>query len=794
MIDIVSYRLRIGAYATSRKRVKSVRPSVDRRFNTGNTYIHTDNCYLPILLPLCIIYSLCLLFLFYGISTRSCPSSYPEQFILNRVDIKNMIPYYVNIYMTWFTMYFRSRRFKQRCGSLVSMITKSSGFRGRAGKALSASIIWIYILGMVLIVISNPSIKNPGPGSNLSVCFHNVQGLIPFGDLGKKHPKLDNTKCLQLTTFLHKTKTDIILLNETWLKGSIRDSELLPTDHFKLFRRDRSVQSHPPDPLNPKKFKANGGGVAIAVRTDLDIKSKQLKLGCVAEILAVEFTTASGQKLIICTCYRVGTLGPDNHDRIVGAIRSLTRTKKLTKIVLVGDFNLPGVDWSSLASPVPIEQKFVDSFVDLGLEQCVDQPTHVGGNTLDILLSNSASNVLNLRVAELDSVVEGSPHNPLFFDISMRVPKRKQVKRECFKFSKAYWDGLNYDFCHTNWNALFSSGDPDTCSGILDARIRELQDKHIPKTTIKCDFNQGRWFDAECHQAYKKKERLRRKFRRTGDLTDGIKASAAKKDFKKLHDCKQEEFLLGDDDGDTALIKKKFWNYNKSKTGSSRIPEFVTLEDESRSCPQDQAKLFNQFFCDQFSDRSSYDIPVDFSADSTFDIDFDHRKIRKLLMNINPSRAHGPDGVHGRVLKNCAVGLAYPLSLLFSMSYNTGKLPDKWKQAHVVPIFKSGDKHDVSNYRPISLTSLIMKTFERVIKDEILQRVEHLLDPRQHGFLAKKSCSTNMIGICDSLALTLNENVSVMSCTLILQKHLIQSTMTLYCISSNISLVLMVDC
>ena len=107
MIDIVSYRLRIGVHTanSSRGRVKSVRPSVDRSFNTGNTYIHRDNYYLPIFLPLCIMYSLCLLFIFYGISTRSCHNSYPERIILDRVDLNNLIPYIVNIYMIWFTMY-----------------------------------------------------------------------------------------------------------------------------------------------------------------------------------------------------------------------------------------------------------------------------------------------------------------------------------------------------------------------------------------------------------------------------------------------------------------------------------------------------------------------------------------------------------------------------------------------------------------------------------------------------------------------------------------------------------------
>ena len=78
---------------------------------------------------------------------------------------------------------------------------------------------------------------------------------------------------------------------------------------------------------------------------------------------------------------------------------------------------------------------------------------------------------------------------------------------------------------------------------------------------------------------------------------------------------------------------------------------------------------------------------------------------------------------------------------------------------HVVPIFKKGNKHEVSNYRPISLTSLVMKTFERIIKDELLKHVHRFIDNRQHGFLAQKSCTTNLVGLCNSLALLLNGNI-----------------------------------
>ena len=173
--------------------------------------------------------------------------------------------------------------------------------------------------------------------------------------------------------------------------------------------------------------------------------------------------------------------------------------------------------------------------------------------------------------------------------------------------------------------------------------------------------------------------------------------------------------------------------------------------------PLGQAHLFNDHFYEQFSDASAYDIDIDYMNDNLFDVDFCHRKIRNLLSNINSNKACGPDLIHGKILKNCAVSLAFPLSLLFKLSYNTGVVPREWKLAHVVPVHKKGSKENIENYRPISLTSLVMKTFERILKEEILNRTSHLLDDRQHGFLRKRSCTTNMVGFCDSLALSMND-------------------------------------
>ena len=69
-------------------------------------------------------------------------------------------------------------------------------------------------------------------------------------------------------------------------------------------------------------------------------------------------------------------------------------------------------------------------------------------------------------------------------------------------------------------------------------------------------------------------------------------------------------------------------------------------------------------------------------------------------------------------------------------------------------------KDNIKNYRPISLTCLVLKLFERVSKEECLLRTSHILDSRQHGFLNLKSCSTNMVNYTDSVVLSVNDTKS----------------------------------
>ena len=701
----------------------------------------------------------------------SFPSVINSNFILSKTFLPYSASIHIKLKFTILVSYLITRFLCYRYLSTVKRLLKSYGLlklshfkvisfklklvksKKRTGRVFGFTIIWVFLLNFLMFAIVNPSLLNPGP-NHISVLYHNVQGLIPFCELGQIHPKIDQNKLFELQAHVYETKPGIVVLNETWLRSSISDNEIFPDNNYKVFRNDRSQWSHPRDPVNPDRFRKYGGGVLIAVRSDLDVVSKKVKISSGAEMIAVELISPNGEKTVICSCYRVGTLGEPNRDKIITNLRSMLNRRKPPKLHVIGDFNLPNISWDSLTSSVPFEQLFVDSFSDLGLKQCIDTPTHVKGNILDILLSNSESYINDVSVLDRYSVCK-SDHFPVQFSVKTKINYKKASKRKCYNFKKARWDDLNYDLCHTNWQFL-SCCEVEHGWQCFKTCLFQLIDKHIPTVTVKSD-SQPPWFDSEAFSAWRNKERLRSKFNRTKKVEDELKYSNSRREFKQLISKKMRDNMVDSDD--TALITKKFWSYVKSTSKSTRIPESVNYEGQLRHNHKDQANLFNEFFFKQFSDPSMYDPDIDYSNDSNFDIDFDHRIVRKHLREVNSNKAQGPDGIHGKILKNCAVGLAYPLSLLFKLSYNTGHLPNEWKMANVVPVHKKGSKSNVENYRPISLTCLIMKIFERIVRQKLLDLTSQHLDPRQHGFLANKSCTTNMVGFCDTLALSLNDSI-----------------------------------
>lgn len=616
---------------------------------------------------------------------------------------------------------------------------------------------WLTMLNLFLIVITNPAIKNPGPVHNdITVLYQNVRGFVPFNSLGKKILPLDNDKLTEFQAYIFEHKPCIVVLNETWLSKEHLVNEIFPNSSYTCHRLDRSAKTHPIDPLTKCKFKTRGGGVLIALRSDLNVEMNKVDIKSKAEILSVELKFDDKEIICLTTCYRVGTLGVANHKEVDNHLRAIALRKKYNQHIVIGDFNLSKTSWPEAESTDRIENLFVDSFNDLGLQQLISNPTHNRGRILDILLANKPGLVRNILVL--------SEHEPCHSDhfgikFTIKVKFKKIVrKRKFLNFKKANWEGLNRDLNTVNWDSHLKYGEADISWHRFKCILNDLTHKHIPSVTVK-ENSQPPWFDNETFCLCRKKERLRKKYKASRAASDYLSFSNCRKEFKKVVKEKMcANFVVEDD---PALISKKFWKHLKSVSGSSRIPETVNYNSRFRNEANDKAELFNEFFVNQFSDASKYDIDIDFNNDSNNDIDFNFRRIRKLLKNINVNKSAGPDEIPGRVLKNCASSLAYPLALIFKTSYNTGQIPNDWKFANVVPVHKKGSKVSVENYRPISLTSLVMKIFEKIIRDELMIKCSHKLNSNQHGFLPSKSCTTQMIIFNESIALAMNEGYRV---------------------------------
>ena len=139
------------------------------------------------------------------------------------------------------------------------------------------------------------------------------------------------------------------------------------------------------------------------------------------------------------------------------------------------------------------------------------------------------------------------------------------------------------------------------------------------------------------------------------------------------------------------------------------------------------------------------------------DIDITAMVLNKL-MHLDPSKSSGPEGWPILSLKETAQQLCAPLCILLCIFY----LAKHWKEEFVTPIHKKGDRSCVRNYRPISLTSPIVKILESIIKDSIQEHLisNNLILPNQHGFTAGRSCATQLLTAINYWTKTLEDGHS----------------------------------
>ena len=147
------------------------------------------------------------------------------------------------------------------------------------------------------------------------------------------------------------------------------------------------------------------------------------------------------------------------------------------------------------------------------------------------------------------------------------------------------------------------------------------------------------------------------------------------------------------------------------------------------------------------------------SSSQLSDITVSEEEVAKHLYHLDPSKATGPDGIPGRILKECSAVIAPSLCSLFNHSLRTGTVPSEWKSANVTPVHKKEKKELATNYRPISLLSIISKVLERCVCIRFYDHVRVMINDAQHGFLHGRSCVTQLLTTLHRIGQLLDNNI-----------------------------------
>ena len=203
---------------------------------------------------------------------------------------------------------------------------------------------------------------------------------------------------------------------------------------------------------------------------------------------------------------------------------------------------------------------------------------------------------------------------------------------------------------------------------------------------------------------------------------------------------------------------KRFWKYTQSKLktranvpdlqvpGTETSPKFTTPDTE-------KAEVLLQYFSSVFTvEQPNENMPLfqkrvfEKEIDS---IDISEDMVRKKLLKLKINKSPGPDAIHPRVLHEIGEAISKPLTIIFRSSLRNHELPDEWKHANVSSIHKKGSKTLPQNYRPVSLTSVVCKIMEGIIRDHIIEqmKINKMFSDKQFGFISGRSTTLQLLNV-----------------------------------------------
>ena len=186
----------------------------------------------------------------------------------------------------------------------------------------------------------------------------------------------------------------------------------------------------------------------------------------------------------------------------------------------------------------------------------------------------------------------------------------------------------------------------------------------------------------------------------------------------------------------------------KSNIGPLRSSSTGTLQHDATEMAEILQDQYSSVFSDPDNEKKKDTTSnIKSPSDKLTSFNFSKEDIITAIDEIDVDSATSDGDIPARILKACKQPLSEALMIIWENSFRNGQVPSVYKEQYITPVFKKGNKTDPGNYRPVSLTSHMIKVFERVLRKNMVEHLEsnHIFSKKQHGFRKGRSCLTQLL-------------------------------------------------
>jgi endonuclease/exonuclease/phosphatase family metal-dependent hydrolase len=473
--------------------------------------------------------------------------------------------------------------------------------------------------------------------------------------------------------------------------------------------------------------------------------------------------TPDHRTTLIGCIYHSPNSNEDNFNRLLETLDKGCKSEA-DNVLVMGDFNRPKIDWCNWNARQENDVRLLDTLQDNFMYQMIVQPTryrHGQTPTLDDLVLCNNENLIE-NITYLDPIGK-SDHICITFSFAVETCITPQTRMR-LNLNKGDYQKLNQKLQGTSWGLEGQSTEEAWRNFEINYNIAVKE--CIPSSPIKpAKWRKPLWMNKETSKLVKQKHWAWKRYKITGrdrDYNNYVRRrNAVNKEANKSR--KDMERKIATESKDNP---KSFWTYVKRQTKSSQGLHPLQRDNGTMITDDlEKAESWNSFFASVFTNENLQDIPAMPMKNVTEELDQIHiteEEVEKELIQLKTDKSPGPDAIHPRILKNCAKAIKGPLTIIFKKSLNEGQVPEGWKSANITPIHKKGDKSKTENYRPVSLTSVVCKVLERMIRKRLMQHLKNnnLLSDQQFGFRPQRSTTTQLLKALDDWTAWLDEGIN----------------------------------